>query len=126
MRMHNVSALTIDNFFGDGTMQFITHNEDDSISTNMTCLRGHITSTYANLVDVFGEPMKDGFDDYKSDAEWVVQFEDGLVATIYNYKNGMNYCGSEGTPTHRITDWNIGGHDTAVVAHIIDALKETA
>jgi hypothetical protein len=70
--------------------------------------------------------MKDGFDDYKSDAEWIVQFEDGLVATIYNYKNGMNYCGSEGTPTHRITDWNIGGYDTAVVAHIIDALKEVA
>jgi hypothetical protein len=124
--MHNVSALTIDNFFGDGTMQFITHNEDDSIHTSGTCLRGHITTSYANLVDVFGEPMKDGFDDYKSDAEWVVQFEDGSVATIYNYKNGMNYCGSEGTPTHRIKDWNIGGYDTAVVTYIIDALKEIA
>jgi hypothetical protein len=107
-------------------MQFITHNEDDSIHTSGTCLRGHITTSYANLVDVFGQPMKDGFDDYKSDAEWVVQFEDGSVATIYNYKNGMNYCGSEGTPTHRIHDWNIGGYDTAVVTYIIDALKEVA
>lgn len=108
-------------------VQYITHNEDDSIRTCGTCLRGHITTSYANLVDVFGEPMKDGFDDYKSDAEWVVQFEDGLVATIYNYKNGINYCGSEhGTPTHRIHDWNIGGYDTAVVTYIIDALKETA
>jgi hypothetical protein len=108
-------------------MQFITHNEDDSIITNMTCLRGHITTSYANLVDVFGEPMKDGFDDYKSDAEWIVQFEDGLVATIYNYKNGINYCGSEqGTPTHMIKDWNIGGHDVAVVTYIKDALKELA
>jgi hypothetical protein len=38
----------------------------------------------------------------------------------------MNYCGSEGTPTHRIKDWNIGGYDTAVVTYIIDALKEIA
>jgi hypothetical protein len=107
-------------------MQYITHNEDDSINSNMTCLRGHITTSYANLVQVFGEPMADGFDDYKSDAEWVVQFEDGLVATIYNYKNGKNYCGDQGTPTHLIKDWNIGGHDTAVVAYIKDALKEVA
>ena len=108
-------------------VQYITHNEDDSINTNMTCLRGHINTSYANLVDAFGEPLKEGFDDYKSDAEWVVQFEDGLVATIYNYKNGINYCGSEhGTPTQYIKEWNIGGHDVAVVAHIKDALKETA
>ena len=127
MRMQNISALTIDNFFGDGTMQFITHNEDDSINSNMTCLRGHITTSYANLVEVFGEPLKEGFDDYKSDAEWVVQFEDGLVATIYNYKNGINYCGTEhGTPTQSIKDWNIGGHDVAVVAYIKEALKEVA
>ena len=127
MRMQNISALTIDNFFGDGTMQFITHNEDDSINSNMTCLRGSITTSYANLVEVFGEPLKEGFDDYKSDAEWVVQFEDGLVATIYNYKNGINYCGTEhGTPTQYIKDWNIGGHDTAVVAYIKEALKEVA
>jgi len=75
-------------------------------------------------VDVFGEPMKDGFDNYKSDAQWLVKFDDGTVATIYNWKNGINYCGSEhGIPTQSITNWNIGGHDTAVVAHIIDALE---
>jgi hypothetical protein len=124
--MHNVSALTIDNFFGDGTMQYITHNEDDSISTNMTCRRGHITTSYANLVQVFGEPLKEGFDDYKSDAEWIVQFEDGNVATIYNWKNGVNYCGDQGIPTAMIDVWNIGGYDVAVVAYVKDALKELA
>lgn len=108
-------------------MNYITHNEDDSIRSDMSCLRGHITTSYANLVEVFGEPLKDGFDNYKSDAEWIVQFEDGLVATIYNYKNGINYCGTEhGTPTMSIRDWNVGGHDTAVVAHVRDALKEIA
>ena len=127
MRMQNISALTIDNFFGDGTMQFITHNEDDLIRSNGTCRRGSITTSYANLVDVFGEPLKDGFDDCKSDAEWIVQFEDGLVATIYNWKDGINYCGTEhGTPTMSIREWNIGGYDTAVVAYIKDALKEVA
>lgn len=106
-------------------MQYITHNEDDSISVNGTHGLGHIHATYAQLVGTFGEPLKEGFDDYKSDAEWIVQFEDGLVATIYNWKNGFNYCGSEdGTPTAQIKDWNIGGNDAVVIAYIKDALKE--
>ena len=105
-------------------MQFITHNEDDSLDTNMSCLRGYVTATYAQLVGTFGEPLKEGFDDYKCDAEWIVQFEDGLVATIYNWKNGINYCGSQGTPTAMINEWHIGGHDLSVVNHVKDALRE--
>ena len=107
-------------------MKFNTHNID-SINTNMTHLQGCITATYAQLVSTFGEPLKEGFDDYKCDAEWVVQFEDGTVATIYNWKNGINYCGSEdGIPTEQITDWRIGGHSNLAVEvdYVQQALKE--
>lgn len=107
-------------------MKFITHNQD-LINTNMTHLQGHITCTYAQLVSTFGEPMKDGFDDYKSDAEWLVQYEDGTVATIYNWKNGINYCGSEdGIPTQDITDWHIGGKSEKAYLHTIHTLFGSA
>lgn len=105
-------------------MKFITHNQDDLINTNMTHLQGCITATYAQLVGTFGEPLPEGkFDDYKSDAEWLVQFDDGTVATIYNWKNGINYCGSEeGTPTQDITDWHIGGKSEKAYLHTIHTL----
>ena len=112
-------------------VQYITHNQDDLIRSSGTCLQGCITDTsYITLVSTFGEPMKDGFDNYKSDAEWLVQFDDGTVATIYNWKNGKNYCGDEGTPTTQIRDWHIGGYEGDAVDRVKQALrsicKETA
>ena len=111
-------------------MKFITHNQDDLINSNMTHLQGCITASYTQLVATFGMPMKDGFDDYKSDAQWLVQFKDGTVATIYNWKNGKNYCGDEGTPTAQIREWHIGGYDGDAVDRVKQALrsicKETA
>ena len=105
-------------------MKFITHNQDDLIRSNGTCRRGCITATsYATLVSTFGEPMQNGFDDCKSDAEWRVQVEDGTVATIYNWKNGRNYCGIEGTPTNQIREWNIGGYDSRAVDYVKAELR---
>lgn len=74
---------------------------------NGTSLQGYIDISYKELVDKLGKPQ-DG-DGYKVDAEWIVEFEDGTVATIYNYKDGKNYNGSSGTPKTKIRDWHIGG-----------------
>jgi hypothetical protein len=106
-------------------MKYITHNDKhENINTNLTHLQGAITCTFAQLVATFGNPMKDGFDDYKSDAEWEVQFEDGTVATIYNYKNGKNYCGDQGQEVWEITQWNIGGHVPDAVGNVRQAVAE--
>lgn len=106
-------------------MKYITHNDAGAnINTNCTHLQGAIVCTFAELIGTFGNPMKDGFDDYKSDAEWEVQFEDGTVATIYNYKNGKNYCGDQGQEVWEITQWNIGGHVPDAVACVRQAVKE--
>lgn len=92
-------------------MKFITHNQKHDIDTNMTHLQGYITATYRDLINVFGEPIDGrGCPGEKTDVEWNIQFEDGTVATIYNWKNGFNYCGEFGTPVHSIISWNIGGH----------------
>jgi hypothetical protein len=98
-------------------MKFETHN-DVSVSINGTGLQGYIKVDYDVLRRAFGEP-NDG-DAYKIDAQWVLRFEDGMVATIYNYKTGRNYAGSRGggTPTNRIVDWHIGGKNPEVVERV--------
>jgi len=77
----------------------------DEINTNGTSLRGQFTMPYAKLVKLIGEPnaMSDG---YKTDVEWAFE-RDGVVATIYNWKNGPNST-NRGT-IEDIKRWNVGG-----------------
>jgi hypothetical protein len=100
-------------------MKFTTHNEA-VIETSGTHLQGYVSVGYEELVRAFGEPLCG--DGHKVDAEWNVCFEDGTRATIYNWKNGKNYCGDEGQEVQEITEWNIGGHDKGAVPKVIHAL----
>ena len=97
-------------------MKFKTHNEVE-VNINGSHLQGHIQANYADLVHLFGKPS-DRFDNYKSDAEWEILFDDGSVATIYNWKNGKNYCGENGLELEEIQDWNIGGFDARAVQNV--------
>ena len=45
--------------------------------------------TYTRLCELFGTPMSGR--DNKSSCNWVLEFEDGLIATIYDYKSSKNY-----------------------------------
>lgn len=101
-------------------MNFKTHNEV-SVDINFTHLQGYVNADYATLCEVFGKPQEG--DGCKVDAEWWVRFDDGLVATIYNWKNGLNYMGARGTPVEQIDVWHIGGH-SAEAAIRIKALVE--
>jgi hypothetical protein len=67
----------------------------------MTSRQGFITATYEQLVQTFGEPFVD-HDGYKIDVEWEV----APNVYIYNWKNGCNYLGSNGTPVEDITEYN--------------------
>ncbi len=58
-----------------------------------------INVAYHTLVDLFGEPM-DG-DGEKTQAEWSILFDDGEVATIYDWK--------ENKPVGFISNWHLGG-----------------
>lgn len=83
-----------------------------------SCLQGFVDVSYAKLTETFGEPNAGGDGD-KVDAEWVLKGPDGFV-TIYNYKDGKNYCGSNGLDVENITDWHIGGKDSKAVQAIAD------
>jgi hypothetical protein len=96
-------------------MKFTTKN----VNINGTSLQGYMQANFHDLVEIFGEP-EDG-DGYKTDAEWHVKFEDGTIATIYNYKDGRNYCGMSGIGLDEITDWHIGGFERKALQYITEA-----
>lgn len=97
------------------TMKFITHN-DREIDTMCSSLKGYIDISFDELVEKLGKPTCR--DEYKTDAQWTLQFEDGIVASIYNYKNGRNYLGAGAPLTEEIKDWNIGGYKENAVIHV--------
>jgi len=74
--------------------------------------QGTIDATFAELKHCFGNP-RGSHDDHKCDAEWNIKFGSGNlieIATIYNWKNGMNYCGAEkGLRLCQMTSFSVGG-----------------
>ena len=101
-------------------MNYKTHNQVD-IEIDGTSLQGYIQVNYDTLVELFGHP--DELDGYKVDWEWGLLFDDGTVTTIYNWKNGPNYCGRDGALSCEITEWHIGGHTRDAVNHLEALLK---
>ncbi len=79
---------------------------------NGTHLQGYIPAYLHQLIEVFGEPEAGGD---KTTAEWCLTFEDGTVATIYDWKE-------YDTPTG-LYRWHIGGHSPAAVWAVIDAFE---
>ncbi len=86
-------------------MKFVTH-QDEQIDTNGSHRQGYIKADYKDLVELFGRPG--GGDGHKVDWEWNILFEDGTIATIYNWKSGPNY-GYYDVGPGQIREWNVGG-----------------
>ena len=102
--------------------KFVTHNDVD-IAFQSSHLIGYIVVSYSKLVEKFGNPQE--VDMYKVDAGWTVLFENGDYATIYNYKDGINYNGEDGCPTKDITNWHIGGSgDNDKIVRIITNIQQ--
>jgi len=103
-----------------GEKPFVTHN-DKEIPCGGTSLQGEVIASFSELVHCFGEPTVG--DAYKTDAEWELEFKDGTVATIYNWKDGVNYNGSNGQRVENIRSWHIGGREKNVVGRVIDIIE---
>ena len=91
-------------------------------AVNGTSLKGYVYADFATLEEVFGAAGEG--DGYKVDAEWCLQFSNGVVATIYNYKDGKNYCGDCGLDVEDITEWHVGGHSAKALASVEKMLAE--
>lgn len=60
----------------------------------------------------------------KVDAEWNIKFEDGTVATIYNWKNGKNYLGDVGLELMDIRRWHVGGYSKVAIIHVSNVMNK--
>lgn len=99
-------------------MKFINSKENDSSGTGLI---GCIDVAYDVLTKTFGKETFGLSGDNKVSAEWVLLFEDGTVATIYDWKSNKKYCGKNGISKKDNTDWHIGGFHSKAV----DRVKET-
>ena len=70
-----------------------------------TSLKGYIETTYEQLESVLGEPVygPNDTDGDKITCEWIITFQDGTVATVYDWKVGE-------TPMD-LYSWHIGGNN---------------
>jgi len=87
-----------------------------------TCLQGYLTASYDEIVKKYGKPIK-GIDLLL--VEWIIEWEDGVVGTIYNWKNGKNYLGEYVLEIENIKEWNIGGNNKIVEKRINDDVKNS-
>lgn len=83
-----------------------------------TSLRGEVKTTYDQLVSVFGLPLYGPNDNGdKVTCEWCLEFEDGTVATIYDWK-------TDSTP-YDLYSWHIGGKNSKAVELVLQSLENT-
>lgn len=89
-----------------------------------TCLQGHISATYQELIDIFGEPTYlDSSADGKVTTEWELSgenlFGDSMPITIYDWKE---YDGGERSRSGLKYEWHVGGTERSAVTYILDKL----
>ena len=87
------------------------------INLNGCSLKGHIETTYKDIVRVFGEPSF-GPNDLgdKTTCEWDLMFSDGTIGCIYDY---YEY---DQTPLG-VYDWHIGGASKKIVSRVNQAFE---
>ena len=85
-------------------------------NVNMTSYKGSVVTTFAKLVEVFGQPDHgpDNMEHDKVTCEWDLCFEDGTVATIYDWK-------LDSTPFGEY-EWHIGGRSSEAVDRVLEVL----
>ena len=101
-------------------MDFIT-SQQQPIETSGSHLVGVVVASYNMLKTAFGDAC--GGDGYKTEVEWAIQFEDGTIATIYDWKEGDCYHG-EGQGTHfsKVEEWHIGGFNGNAELRVLEVL----
>lgn len=74
-------------------------------------------ASYDQLVDVFGAPHGPS-EDGKTRFNWVLEFDDGTIATIYDYKMPL-------FDNDKRVYWHVGGHNRSAWYQVIDIFTKT-
>ena len=83
------------------------------INLNGSTFVGVLVIDYSVLLSLFGKPRTT---DDKVSCVWDIEFDDGVVASIYIWKPGKN------DKTETTTEWNIGGWYESK-DHVIDYIS---
>lgn len=75
----------------------------EGIEIDGTHLQGEFSHSFQEIKSVFGDPILGESGD-KVQAEWAIQFDDGTVATIYDWKEW-------GTSYENVKNWHVGGYN---------------
>jgi hypothetical protein len=99
-------------------MEFKTGNNLDTTGTGSS-LQGYVTTTRSALIQTFGMPTFTTDEDYeKVTTEWIIKFQDGTIATIYDWKRY-----EEGAPElNEVYEWHIGGYSETAVSRVQETL----
>jgi hypothetical protein len=93
------------------------------VNTNMCCLVGTAEASYDRIVEAFGAPTYDEpSGDGKVDIEWNIEFDDGTVATIYNWKD---FDGGFRARESSSYTWHIGGRSQTSKLLVAEVLGES-
>ena len=88
-----------------------------TLKANGTSLQGYVNTTFEHLENILGEPIYPDSGDGKVVCEWVLEFEDGTITTIYCWK-------LKTAPTTEY-NWHIGGVSEKAVKYVEEILKQT-
>lgn len=84
-----------------------------------TSLQGYIGTTLETLTDIFGQPQSWDEGD-KVTTEWTIVFDDGTIATIYDWKRY-----ELGAPAlDEMYEWHIGGVNKTAVEYVTAVLDK--
>lgn len=100
---------------------------EDFSRLNGTHGLGTIETTRGALVKAFGEPQYEELSGDKTTVEWDIEFEDGTIATVYDYKReDGGYYDGKGVLLDDFTeyDFSIGGNDPKAVELVKEALSK--
>tara|TARA_Y100001973_G_C5139794_1_gene302327 strand:+ start:518 stop:934 length:417 start_codon:yes stop_codon:yes gene_type:complete len=92
-------------------MKFKTHN-DSGLTTGIS-LQGHIFNSYEGLKKIFGPPIISERDD-KIECQWIIELDNGDIASIYSWKEPYDKC----------YKWHVGGHKKRVIYTVDDIIEE--
>ena len=93
-----------------------------NVKTENTGLVGYVAVSYDHLVKAFGKPtsQRPSGDD-KVRICWDIEFVDGTVATIYDWKN---YGKTIKWVKENFLEWHIGGNNKNAADKVLAVLKK--
>jgi hypothetical protein len=107
------------------TPSFVSLRSEELLSVGPTFKQGSVVATIAELEALFGPPQYfDPTGGSSSTLEWDVRFADGVLATIYDTYDDIDWVAQD-TPLPQKQEWSIGGSSQMAAIYIKNLLTSS-